>query len=231
MEYSTSTDLIPAGFELPRGEPGPFAPCVLLVDCSASMGMSGAIHEVNEGLQQFEREVKEDELARNRADICVIAFQDPGLRIEVPPVLARDFTAPVLSADGATPIGRAIHLGLDTIEARRSEYRSRGSQAYSAMMFLLTDGEPTDDYRQAVSEAHAMEARGKLNFFCIGTQEANFNVLGQISPPNREPAALAPGRFKELFAWISDSLKATSSSQPGEATSLPPTSGWTTIQS
>jgi uncharacterized protein YegL len=230
MEFSTSTELIPAGFELPRGEPGPFAPCVLLVDCSASMGMSGAIHEVNAGLQQFEQEVKEDELARNRADISLIAFQDPGLRVEVPPVLARDFTAPTLSADGGTPIGRAIHLGLDTIEARRSEYRSRGSQAYAAMMFLLTDGEPTDDYEQAVREAHAMEARGKLNFFCIGTEEANFGILNQISP-GRGAAKLTPGKFRELFKWISDSLKVTSSSQPGDATELPPTSGWNVIQS
>jgi uncharacterized protein YegL len=146
-------------------------------------------------------------------------------------VLARDFEAPTLSAEGGTPIGRAIHLGLDTIEARRSEYRSRGAQAYAAMMFLLTDGEPTDEYTQAVSEAHAMEARGKLNFFCIGTQDANFTILGKISPPDRPPAPLAPGKFRELFKWISDSLKATSNSQPGEATSLPPNAGWTTIRS
>lgn len=231
MEYSMSTDLVPAGFELPRGEPGPFAPCVLLVDCSASMGISGAINEVNEGLRQFQNEVKEDELARNRADIAVVAFQEPGLRVEVPPVLARDFTAPTLAADGATPIGGAIHLGLDTIEARRSEYRSRGAQAYAAMMFLLTDGEPTDDYTHAVSEAHAMEARGKLNFFCIGTDEANFGILNQISPPGRDAARLTPGRFRELFEWISDSLTVTSNSQPGDATALPPTSGWTTIKS
>jgi uncharacterized protein YegL len=231
MEYSTSTDIVPAGFELPRGEPGPFAPCVLLVDCSASMGFSGAINEVNEGLRQFQNEVKEDELARNRADIAVVAFQEPGLRVEVPPVLARDFVAPTLAADGATPIGAAIHLGLDTIEARRSEYRSRGAQAYAAMMFLLTDGEPTDDFTQAVTEAHAMEAKGKLNFFCIGTEEANFTVLERISSPGRPPAKLVPGKFRELFKWISDSLNVTSNSRPGDTTSLPPTSGWSTIKS
>lgn len=231
MEYSTSTDLVPAGFELPRGEPGPFAPCVLLVDCSASMGDSGDIAEVNDGLRQFAMEVKEDGLARNRADIAVVAFQEPGLRVETPPILARDFEAPVLTASGGTPIGGAIQLGLDTIEARRAEYRSRGSQAYAAMMFLITDGQPTDDFRAAAAAAHAMEARKKLNFFCIGTRTANFGVLNEISPPGRDAAGLRPGAFGELFRWISDSLTVTANSIPGESAALPPASGWTTIHS
>lgn len=231
MEYSSSTDLVPAGYELPRGEPGPFAPCVLLVDCSASMGQSGDINEVNAGLQQFAVEVVEDELARNRADIAVVALQDPGLRVEVPPVLARDFQPPTLSAAGATPIGGAIRLGLDTIEARRSEYRSRGAQAYAAMMFLITDGAPTDSFEHAAQAAHEMEARKKLNFFCIGTKTANMAVLRQISPPGRDPATLTPGAFRELFRWISDSLTVTANSIPGEKPALPSADGWTTFNS
>lgn len=231
MEYSTSTDLIPAGFELPRGEPGPFAPCVLLVDCSWSMRDSGDIDEVNAGLRQFANEVKEDELARNRADIVVIAIQDPGLRVVVPPVLARDFEAPTLAADGGTPIGGAIQLGLDTIEARRAEYRSRGAQAYAAMMFLLTDGQPTDDYRAAAQAAQAMEDRKKLNFYCIGTSSADFATLAEISPDGRSPARLEEGRFRDLFRWISDSLTVTANSVPGASAPLPSVDGWTTINS
>lgn len=227
MEHSSSTELVPAGFELPRGEPGPFAPCVLLVDCSASMGESGDIDEVNAGMEQFATEVVEDELARNRADIAVVAFQDPGLRVEVPPVLARDFKPPTLTASGGTPIGGAIRMGLDTIEARREEYRTRGAQAYAGMMFLITDGAPTDSFDQAAQAAHEMEARQKLNFFCIGTRTADMNVLARISPPGREPAQLEPGRFRQLFKWISDSLTVTANSRPGESAALPSAAGWT----
>ncbi len=230
MEFSAGTEVIPAGFELPRGEPGPFAPCVLLLDCSLSMKDGDAIGEVNRALKQFAVEVNEDELARNRADIAVVALQDPGLRVEVPPTLARDFRPPTLTANGGTPMGGAIKLGLETIQGRREEYRSRGAKAYAAMMFLITDGEPTDDVTAAVREAHALEEQKKLSFFCIGTSQANFEALSRISPPNREPARLVAGRFRELFKWISDSLSATSNSVPGEATPLPPAEGWTTLQ-
>lgn len=230
MEFSTGTDVIPAGFELPRGEPGPFAPCVLLIDCSASMTENNAIGEVNRAMQQFAVEVNDDELARNRADIAVVALQDPGLRVEVPPTLARDFRPPTLQANGSTPMGGAIQLGLETIQARRDEYRSRGAKAYAAMMFLITDGQPTDQVGTAVREAHALEQAGKLNFFCIGTEQANFETLATISPPSREPARLVAGRFRELFKWISDSLSVTANSVPGEAAPLPAASGWTTLQ-
>jgi uncharacterized protein YegL len=230
MEHLNSTDLIPSGFEIPRGEPGPFAPCVLLVDCSSSMEAGDAIGEVNRGLKQFAVEVNDDELARNRADIAVVAVQEPGLRVEVQPTLARDFRPPSLTANGLTPIGGAIRLGLETIEARRSEYRERGAKAYAAMMFLITDGAPTDDYRAAAAAAHAMEAGGKLNFFCIGTKDANFSTLAEISPPGREPARLVAGRFRELFSWISDSLSVTANSNPGEKPPLPAAGGWMEIQ-
>jgi uncharacterized protein YegL len=215
---------------LPRGEPGPFAACVLLIDCSSSMRTGDAIGEVNRGLQQFAVEVNDDELARNRADIAVIALQDPGLRVESPFTLARDFRPPMLSADGATPMGGAIRLGLDTIETRRAEYRSRGARAYAAMMFLITDGEPTDDVAAAAGEAHALERAGKLNFFCIGTKEANFERLAAISPPERTPARLEAGKFRELFKWISDSLSVTAKSRPGEKPPLPPAQGWMSLQ-
>lgn len=230
MEFSRATEVVPPGFELPRGEPGPFAPCVLLIDCSLSMERGDAIGEVNRALRQFAVEVNDDELARNRADIAVVALQDPGLKVETPFSLARDFRPPTLAAAGATPMGGAIKLGLDTIQARRAEYRSRGATAYAAMMFLITDGQPTDDVTAAVSEAHALEAERKLNFFCIGTKDANFDQLALISPPSRAPAHLAAGKFRELFKWISDSLSVTAKSLPGEDAALPPTQGWGSVQ-
>lgn len=215
---------------MPRGEPGPFAACVLLIDCSLSMQEHDAIGEVNRAMKQFAVEVNDDELARNRADIAVVALQDPGLRVEVPPTLARDFRPPTFSAEGGTPMGGAIQLGLDTIEARRAEYRSRGAKAYAAMMFLITDGEPTDDVTHPTQAAHALEAAGKLNFFCIGTKDANFSKLSAISPPGRDPATLVAGRFRELFKWISDSLSITANSIPGEKPPLPSARGWTSVQ-
>ena len=79
------------------------------------------IQELNEGVHQFYQAIKEDETALYAADICVITFGG------TEPVCLRDFSGldqqpevPTLSAGGMTPMGEAINLGLDLLDAARS---------------------------------------------------------------------------------------------------------------
>src|SRR4051812_10463350 len=70
-----SLEKIEHGIPLPPEEPGPFAPCVLLLDPSSSMstdanGGRPPIDELNEGIDRFATEIQKDSLAKNRADIC-----------------------------------------------------------------------------------------------------------------------------------------------------------------
>jgi len=215
--------------DLPPEEPGPFAPCILLLDTSSSMtaqpGGTRPIDELNAAVKQFARDVRNDSLACNRADITVIEFNSSAKQI-VPPTLARDFIAPQLTANGLTAMGEAIELGLEAIKTRRREYRANGAQAYKPMMFLLTDGMPTDDWSSAATEVHRLAAQGRLNFFAVGTSSADFDTLAQIAPPDRPPMRVLDGRFPEMFRWISDSLSSISGSIPGENVPLPPTQGW-----
>lgn len=221
---------LPVAMDLPPEEPGPFAPCMLLLDTSSSMlsaepGTLSPIDELNAAVQQFAQDVRDDSLACNRADITVIEFNSSAVQI-VPPTLARDFIAPHLTANGLTAMGEAIELGLEAIKARRREYRANGAQAYKPMMFLLTDGMPTDDWSSAAAEVHSLAAQGRLNFFAAGTSSADFATLAQIAPRDRPPMRVKDGCFHEMFRWISDSLSSISGSIPGENVPLPPTHGW-----
>jgi uncharacterized protein YegL len=74
----------------------------------------------------------------------------------------------------------------------------------------------------------------KFNFFAVGVRGADFEKLKEFSAA-REPVALEGLRFREMFRWLSSSLKAVSHSQshsaanPEERLALPPPSGWTSI--
>lgn len=226
LEYAGD---VPVALELPPEEPGPFAPCAILLDCSSSM--SSCINELNNAVAQFAESVRDDDLARNRADITVIEFGSHA-RVTVPPTLGRDFQAPHLQANGLTAMGAAIDLALTTVAERRKEYRRNGARAYKPMLFLFTDGAPTDSWQHAADRVHQMAAAKKLNFFGIGIGSGtDFDTLSQICPPERGPLLLKPGCFDNVFQWISDSMSSVSGSNPGDDVELPPVHGWGTIPS
>ncbi len=218
---------VPYG-ELPPEEPGPFAPCVLFLDSSSSMSSGDAIDEVNDGLRQFEAEIKEDEIARNRVDIAVVEFKSAA-RCVSSFTLAREFQAPKLTASGATAMGAALELGHHLYKQRRDEYRQNGVKALCGMGVLLTDGGATDDISRGVAAFKELIVLGKVDFFCAGTSTADFETLKAINP-DRAPLRLADHEsIVKLFRWISDSLKTLSRSTPGQPTGLPPTTGWGTM--
>ena len=116
--------------------------CVLLVDTSGSMA-GASINELNQGLLEFGNALDQDEHARGVADVCVISFNS-NVETVVPFCPAANYSAPTLSAGGLTSMNEAVIAGLDAIEERKQLYRQLGCSYYRPWMFLLTDGEPTD---------------------------------------------------------------------------------------
>lgn len=70
------------------------------------------------------------------------------------------------------------------------------------------------------------EAQRRMLFFAVGVEGADMNTLRQIAPPERPPVLLNGLDFKEMFLWLSTSMKRVSTSQVGTTMiSLPPV-GW-----
>jgi uncharacterized protein YegL len=66
------------------------------------------------------------------------------------------------------------------------------------------------------------EAENRLLFFSVGVQGADMAKLRQIS--NNPPVLLNGLDFRDLFQWLSSSMKRVSGSKVGESIALPPVS-------
>ncbi|HTU66150.1 MAG TPA: VWA domain-containing protein [Steroidobacteraceae bacterium] len=191
--------------------------CVLLIDCSGSMSQDNQMEQVNIGLREFEQALKEDALASVRVVVSVIAFGTPnGVDVVQEWTDAIDFTAPQFTATGGTPMGAAVDLALDTLEAMTRHFRDNGIAQYKPWLFIFTDGQPTDDFHAAARRcADAVEKR-KVIVWPITTQPQGAKELKEFVGPSGNVFAIKTANVRELFRWLSDSVKAGSAANPGE---------------
>ena len=204
--------------------PEPRCPCLLLLDVSGSMN-GRPLDELNAGLTTFKDELASDVLAMKRVEVGIVTFGP--VKVESPFTSASTFYPPTLQAQGVPPIGAAITQALNMVEDRKSDYRSNGISYYRPWVFLITDGAPTDSWQAAADAVREGEASKKLAFFSIGVKGANMDILRQISV--REPLSLDGLKFRELFSWLSSSLRSVSRSTPGTEVSLENPKGWASV--
>ena len=204
--------------------PEPRCPCVLLLDVSGSMG-GRPLEELNAGLATFRDELSSDALAMKRVEVAIVTFGP--VKVEMPFTTASSFYPPALQSQGDTPTGAAISQALTLVEDRKRDYKSNGISYYRPWVFLITDGQPTDAWHAAAAAIREGEASKKFAFFAIGVQGADMNTLRQISV--REPLSLQGLKFRELFSWLSSSLRSVSSSTPGTEVPLEAPKGWASV--
>lgn len=196
-------------------------PCVLLLDRSYSM-QGAKIDELNRGLQTFHRDLSSDPVAMKRVEVSIITFGP--VQVVQPFATIDRCSFPTLTADESTPMGAAITEGLRMVEERKQVYRSSGISYYRPWVFLITDGEPTDQWQAAAQQLKDAEAKKKLAFFSVGVDGADLATLGQMS--TRQPLKLKGVAFPQLFQWLSGSLSAVSRSRSGDNVKLDPPTEW-----
>lgn len=191
-------------------------PICLCVDISGSM-QGNKIDSLNAGLRQFIKELCEDDVAQYAAEVCIIGF---GGNSEVK--LICDFTSvtninpPILPASGNTPIGKAVEVALDRLNARKELYKSVGNHYYQPWLVIMTDGLATDDPTMSASVSSQMVNDRKLTVLpiAIGAQ-ADVRTL-QMFSPKTPPLFLDELKFSEFFEWLSKSVSRFVSSKSSD---------------
>ena len=224
MSETNISEQVPFGTDSFAENPEPRCALMLLLDTSGSMG-GAPIRELNDGVATLKQALTEDTLASKRVEVGIISFGP--VKIESPFHTVTNFFPPVLHASGDTPMGEAIRQGIEMIKQRKAEYRAAGISFFRPWIFLITDGGPTDEWKSAAAMVKEGEASKSFAFFAVGVENANMETLKQISV--REPLKLKGLMFRELFVWLSSSMRSISSSTPGDTVPLAPPSGWTEV--
>lgn len=202
-------------------------PCVLLLDTSWSMD-GEKIERLNAGFRAFRDDILRNPMAAQSVELCVISFGPVRLRSDFATV--REMPDVHFEAEGTTPMKEALEMAMLRITERKQTYNQHGISYYRPWIFLLTDGEPTDDsghisagYRSLIQPLELAAREQKFTLFSVGIDVSpqGRQVLDELSRPfGGRCLDLANLKFEEMFLWLSGSLSRISQSAPGEKVQL-----------
>ena len=185
-------------------------PIFLVVDVSESMAGEPLI-QLETGIRAVASDLMTDPYALETAWIGVIGFAGRP-RTLTPLTELMDFTPPHLPVGGGTALGAAlIHL-MDEIDRNVMPTTEERKGDWKPLVFLMTDGVPTDDPSVAI-------ARWKINYahrvsmvavsIGAGADEA---MLRDLADEFIAFDDTTEGAFKKFIGWITNSVKSSTRS-------------------
>jgi uncharacterized protein YegL len=189
-------------------------PVYLVLDCSESMA-GPAIEAVERGVQTLVSELRSNPLALETAYLSVITFAREARQV-VPLTELIQFQPPHLAVRTGTSLGAALKLLLECLrrDVVRTTPTTKGD--YKPLVFLLTDGQPTDNYEPAVAAIRAANNPKIANIYAIGCgPDVDTDVLREVTDIVLQMPDMNPEAFKKFFVWLSASVQ-TASTRLGE---------------
>jgi uncharacterized protein YegL len=199
-------------------------PVYLLIDTSGSMH-GEPIEAVKTGMATLVAALRTDPQALETAYLSVIGFaSEPSELVPLTELVA--FNPPVISAGGTTALGGALRLAADLIrrDVRKSTTEQKGD--WKPVVFLMTDGAPTDEWRVGLSDFH--EARPGLVVACAAGGDADTSILKEITENVVALDTADTASLSAFFKWVSASISVSSrridlsKSEPTGLGDLPP---------
>jgi uncharacterized protein YegL len=194
-------------------------PVYLLLDCSGSM-QGSPIRAVEEGLDLIHQLLLNDPRAVDTVYMSVICFADQATQYAL--TALDSFQPPPLFANGRTSLGGAIQLLIESIEKDLILNSATQHGDYRPLVFLLTDGEPTDTYQDAVRRLHKLDGSRRPTVVALGCgANVKERTLREIADPLRKPGDpdtvflmhnVSPEKINSFFKWMSGSIARTAQS-------------------
>ena len=183
-------------------------PIYFLIDVSESM-VGEQIQQVEEGMATIIKAIKTDPYAIETVWISIIVFAGQA-RTLVPLQEVVSFYPPKFPVGGGTSLSKG--LGHLMFELRKNIIKTTMDQKgdWKPIVYLFTDGVPTDDTKAAITEWKQNWQR-TANMVAISFgDETDTRLLGELTENVLHFKNSTPEDYKKFFKWVTDSIKTSS---------------------
>lgn len=192
-------------------------PIFFLLDVSESM-VGEQLYRLEDGISKIIDALRTDPHAIETAWVSIIAFAGKVRRLTALTELT-SITAPALPVGGGTSLGRALNFLMDEIDTNVRKNTADVKGDWKPIVFLITDGKPTDDVTGAVERWRKHYANQvSLVAVSIG-RAADLSVLNQLTDADKVLTLDddTEAAFRKFITWVTQSVQARSRSV-GDAT-------------
>lgn len=201
-------------------------PIYFLVDVSESM-VGTPIEEVQNGMRTIIQTLRVDPYALETVFVSILAFAGKATVLS-PLTELYKFYPPVFPIGGGTSLGAGLELLMSCLnsEVQPTTLETKGD--WKPIVFLFTDGVPTDKCAPAVQKWNRSYRR-RCNLVAVSLgNDADTKTLGQLTENVLILKKTNPESFNQFFKWVTASIKTTSmsvSEQNTDELKLPSSSG------
>ena len=174
-------------------------PVYLVLDTSGSM-YGEPIEAVKNGMQILVNALRQDPYALETAYLSVITFDGSAQQL-VPLSELASFNPPNLQIGTTTSLGAALRLVAERVDAEVTKTMAEVKGDWKPMVFLMTDGEPTDDWQSGLNEFK--KRKFGVVVACAAGNGANTGVLKQITESVVTLDTADTTSLQAFFKWVS----------------------------
>jgi len=200
-------------------------PVYLLLDCSSSMA-GVKIQQVNTGVQMLYQELMADPRSADTVYISIIPFASSAYQMDLVPIA--QFTPPQLTANGQTALGSALSLLNQSLDGDLIINQPGKKGDYKPLVFILTDGQPTDTWDVEAGKLKARTSNKAANIIALAIgNDADVGTLQHITGDVLKMENVTGDNLRAFFQWVSQSVQTASkaaqgAAQTAQAPQLPP---------
>lgn len=184
-------------------------PIYLLIDVSESM-VGEPLTLVEKGIRQLLDDLRDDPIAVETAYLSVIIFANKAKQI-IPLQDILKVNLPHLTVGPGTCLGKAFDLLTEVIQLEVRKTTSTQKGDWKPLIFLMTDGAPTDNWRASFEKFQNALGGTITNFVAVAcSEDADLSVLTAVTPNVLAMDSITPDAFKAFFRWVSMSVSTAS---------------------
>ncbi|MDX8376576.1 MAG: TerY-C metal binding domain-containing protein [Mariprofundales bacterium] len=193
-------------------------PIFFVLDVSESM-VGVPLQQMENGIEKIVTTLRQDPHSLETVYISLIAFAGQAKAI-TPLIDLISFYPPKMPIGGGTSLGTALDVLMQEIDSKvvKTTMEERGD--WEPIVFLITDGKPTDKPQKAVNRWKEKYASHAAMVAITLGKNADIQILKQLTDNVLTLEGSSDEDFRKFIEWVSASVKAQSQQVESNSTGI-----------